>query len=154
MKNILPILNGLQWDTSWTSFHCVCPHDTVYQTRFYLHHILVRFIPSWFPGARFKRDAQKWGQHAAGLRKMLAEGVERRMVRTLYLPRDRNADDLERRLPKKAGRATSQLNLRTFKGWSLTRAKTSARTCKQCSTAALVSIKVLPKPIAFAYIPP
>ncbi|KIO29657.1 glycoside hydrolase family 51 protein [Tulasnella calospora MUT 4182] len=41
---------------------------------------LLRFIPSWFPGAKFKRDAQEWGQHAAGLRKMLIEGVERRMA--------------------------------------------------------------------------
>ncbi|KAG9048563.1 hypothetical protein FS837_012504 [Tulasnella sp. UAMH 9824] len=38
------------------------------------------FIPSWFPGAKFKRDAQTWGRHAHGLRKMLAEGVERRMA--------------------------------------------------------------------------
>ncbi|KAG9048562.1 hypothetical protein FS837_012503 [Tulasnella sp. UAMH 9824] len=41
---------------------------------------LLRFIPSWFPGAKFKRDAQKWGQHAAELRKILAEGVEQRMA--------------------------------------------------------------------------
>ncbi|KIO29658.1 glycoside hydrolase family 51 protein [Tulasnella calospora MUT 4182] len=41
---------------------------------------LLRFIPSWFPGAKFRRDAQKWGQHGANLRKMMIEGVEQRMA--------------------------------------------------------------------------
>ncbi|KAG8924630.1 hypothetical protein FRC00_004904 [Tulasnella sp. 408] len=40
----------------------------------------LRFVPSWFPGAKFKRDAREWGRHCAQLRKMMIEGVEQRMA--------------------------------------------------------------------------
>lgn len=40
----------------------------------------VRFVPAWFPGAQFKRDAKRWRDHCADLRKVMIDGVERRMV--------------------------------------------------------------------------
>ncbi|KAG8965055.1 hypothetical protein FRC05_003370 [Tulasnella sp. 425] len=41
---------------------------------------VVRFVPAWFPGAKFRRDAREWGQHSANLRNMMIEGVEERMA--------------------------------------------------------------------------
>ncbi|KAG8924631.1 hypothetical protein FRC00_004905, partial [Tulasnella sp. 408] len=41
---------------------------------------LLRFVPAWFPGAQFRRDAMKWRRHCAMLRKKMVDGVERRMA--------------------------------------------------------------------------
>ncbi|KAG8988322.1 hypothetical protein FRB90_002832, partial [Tulasnella sp. 427] len=41
---------------------------------------LLRFVPAWFPGAQFQRDARKWREHCVELRKIMKEGVERRMA--------------------------------------------------------------------------
>ncbi|KAG8909485.1 hypothetical protein FRC00_010001 [Tulasnella sp. 408] len=41
---------------------------------------LLRYVPSWFPGAQFKRDAQLWRQHMMNLRKLVIDGVQKRMA--------------------------------------------------------------------------
>ncbi|KAG8984768.1 hypothetical protein FRB90_005122, partial [Tulasnella sp. 427] len=41
---------------------------------------LLRFILAWFPGAQFQRDARKWREHSVELRRIMKEGVERRMT--------------------------------------------------------------------------
>ncbi|KAG8941532.1 hypothetical protein FRC00_012316, partial [Tulasnella sp. 408] len=41
---------------------------------------LLRFVPAWFPGAQFQRDAKRWRDHCADLRMVMIDGVERRMA--------------------------------------------------------------------------
>ncbi|KIO29659.1 hypothetical protein M407DRAFT_21246 [Tulasnella calospora MUT 4182] len=41
---------------------------------------LLRFVPAWFPGAQFQRDASKWRQHCIMVRKLMIDGVEKRMA--------------------------------------------------------------------------
>ncbi|KAG8988333.1 hypothetical protein FRB90_002825, partial [Tulasnella sp. 427] len=48
---------------------------------------LLRFVPARFPGAQFQRDAREWREHCVELRKIMKEGVERRMVRALSVTR-------------------------------------------------------------------
>ncbi|KAG8965056.1 hypothetical protein FRC05_003371 [Tulasnella sp. 425] len=40
----------------------------------------LRFIPSWFPFAQFKRDAKIWKAYAESVRKLMFEGVQQRMA--------------------------------------------------------------------------
>ncbi|KAG8896703.1 hypothetical protein FRC00_005443 [Tulasnella sp. 408] len=40
----------------------------------------LRFVPAWFPGAQFQRDAIKWRQHCVYVRKLMIDGVDRRMA--------------------------------------------------------------------------
>ncbi|KIO29656.1 hypothetical protein M407DRAFT_70208 [Tulasnella calospora MUT 4182] len=41
--------------------------------------VVLPFIPSWFPGAKFKRDAKEWREHLTSLRNMMHNGIQSRM---------------------------------------------------------------------------
>lgn len=41
---------------------------------------ILKYIPTWFPGAQFKRDAKDWRRHLTNLRKMLVTGMQQRMA--------------------------------------------------------------------------
>ena len=45
------------------------------------HFPALAHIPSWFPGAKFKRDAEKWRPNINFSQTLLYETVERAMVR-------------------------------------------------------------------------
>ncbi|KAG8984157.1 hypothetical protein FRB90_005510, partial [Tulasnella sp. 427] len=40
---------------------------------------ILKRVPSWFPGAQFRRDAKKWREHLFRLRALMVAGIEDRM---------------------------------------------------------------------------
>lgn len=51
---------------------------------------LVLYIPSWFPGAQFKRDAKGWKELYVGTREYLYQYVKKRKVRGYRLKTGRH----------------------------------------------------------------
>ncbi|KAG8998658.1 hypothetical protein FRB90_012265 [Tulasnella sp. 427] len=41
---------------------------------------LLKYVPAWFPGAKFQREASQWKEELYSLRALMREGVEKRMA--------------------------------------------------------------------------
>ncbi|KAG9048565.1 hypothetical protein FS837_012506 [Tulasnella sp. UAMH 9824] len=46
----------------------------------------LKYLPTWFPGTQFKRDAKEWRRHLTNLRNMMVTGVQQRMKAKTQAP--------------------------------------------------------------------